>query len=154
MGKGYPSFVEEYKKVYGEAPISGYHANAYDAAEMAIKAIPKVAKTDKEGNLYIGRKALRDAVFAEKFEGMSGPIACDAYGQCAKFKPAVYEFISAIQRHSRWARTRRKSGHNPPNGLSLRAERSNPHRVMDCFGFTPSQTTAVARPPGIPRRCR
>jgi branched-chain amino acid transport system substrate-binding protein len=94
MGKGYPQFVEQYKKVYGEAPISGYNANAYDAAEMAIKAITKVAKTDKDGNLYIGRKALRDAVFAEKFDGLSGPIACDQYGQCAKFKPAVFEFIS------------------------------------------------------------
>src|SRR5215472_9150030 len=95
MGKGYPAFVEKYKKIYGEAPISGYHANAYDAAEMAIKAIEKVAKTDKDGNLYIGRKALRDAVFAEKFAGLSGPIACDAHGQCAAFKPAVYEFTSA-----------------------------------------------------------
>ena len=62
---------------------------------MAIKAIEKVAKTDKDGNLYIGRKALRDAVFADKFDGISGPIACDTYGQCAQFKPAVYEFISA-----------------------------------------------------------
>ena len=95
MGKAYPSFVEQYKNVYGEAPISGYHGNAYDAAEMAIRAIPKVAKADKDGNLYIGRKALRDAVFAETFDGMSGPIACDAYGQCAKFKPAIYEFVSA-----------------------------------------------------------
>ncbi len=94
MGKGYPAFVEEYTKAYGEAPISGYHANAFDAAEMAIKAIPKVAKADKEGNLYVGRQALRDAVFAEKFDGLSGPIACDPYGQCAKFKPAVYEFVS------------------------------------------------------------
>ena len=95
MGKGYPEFLEKYKKAYGEAPISGYHANAYDAAEMAIKAIEKVGKTDKDGNLYIGRKALRDAVFAEKFAGLSGPIACDKYGQCAAFKPAVFEFVSA-----------------------------------------------------------
>ncbi len=94
MGKGYPALVVEYKKVYGETPISGYHANAYDAAEMVIRALPKVAKADKEGNLYVGRQALRDAVFAEKFDGLSGPIACDAYGQCAKFKPAVYEFVA------------------------------------------------------------
>ncbi len=91
------TFVEQYKKVYGEAPISGYNANAYDAAEMAIKAITKVAKTDKDGNLYIGRKALRDAVFAEKFDGLSGPIACDQYGECAKFKPAVFEFVSDVR---------------------------------------------------------
>ena len=84
MGKGYPKFVEEYKKAYGEAPISGYHANAYDAAELAFKAIEKVAKTDTSGATYIGRKALRDAVFAIKFDGISGPIACDPYGECAQ----------------------------------------------------------------------
>ena len=94
MGKGYPAFVAEYKKVYGEAPISGYHANAYDAAEMAITAIKEVAKTDKDGNLYIGKKAFHDALFKVHFAGLSGPIACDTHGQCAKFKPAVYQFNS------------------------------------------------------------
>jgi branched-chain amino acid transport system substrate-binding protein len=95
LGKGYVRLLAEYKKVYGEAPISGYHANAYDAAMMAVKAIEKVAKTDSAGNLYIGKKALHDAVYAEKFDGMSGPIECDAHGECAKFKPAVYEFTKA-----------------------------------------------------------
>ena len=95
MGKGYPKFVEEYKKDYGEAPISGYHANAYDGAMLAIKAIEKVAKTDKDGNLYIGRKALRDAVFGIKFDGISGPIACDPYGECSQFQASVLEFTSA-----------------------------------------------------------
>jgi branched-chain amino acid transport system substrate-binding protein len=95
MGKGYPGFVEEYKKIYGEAPISGYHANAYDAAEMAVTAIKKVAKTDKDGNLYIGKKAFHDAIFEVKFSGLSGPIGCDTHGQCAKFKPAIYQFVSA-----------------------------------------------------------
>ena len=95
MGKGYPKFLEEYKAAYGENPTSGYHANSYDAAMMAVKAIEKVGKTDSAGNLYIGRKALRDAVYASQFDGLSGPIKCDAYGQCASFKPAVMEFTSA-----------------------------------------------------------
>ena len=95
MGKGYPKFVEEYKKAYGEAPISGFHANAYDGTMLAIKALEKVAKPDKDGNLYVGRKAFRDAVFATKFEGISGPIACDEYGECSQFKPSVLEFTSA-----------------------------------------------------------
>lgn len=95
MGKGYGKFVEDYKKAYNEGPISGYHANAYDAAMLAIKAIEKVAKTDSSGNLYIGRKALRDAIFDTKFEGISGPISCDANGQCGQFKPSVLEFTSA-----------------------------------------------------------
>jgi branched-chain amino acid transport system substrate-binding protein len=95
MGKGYPKFLEEHQKMFGEAPVSGGHANAYDAAVMAFKAIEQVGKTDTDGNLYIGKRAMRDAVFAVKFEGLSGPIACDAYGQCASFKPGVYEFMSA-----------------------------------------------------------
>jgi branched-chain amino acid transport system substrate-binding protein len=95
MGSGYPKFVEAYKSAYGEAPISGYHANAYDAAELAFKAIEKVAKTDANGATYIGRKALRDAVLATKFEGVSGSIACDEHGQCAQFRPAVYEFTNS-----------------------------------------------------------
>jgi branched-chain amino acid transport system substrate-binding protein len=95
MGKGYPAFVEEYKKAFGEAPISGNHANAYDAAILATKAIEKVAKTDAAGNLYIGKKALRDAVFASKFDGISGPIACDTYGECGEFTPSVLEYTSA-----------------------------------------------------------
>jgi branched-chain amino acid transport system substrate-binding protein len=94
MGTGYPKFVEAYKKDYGEAPISGYHANAYDGAQLAFKAIEKVAKTDANGVTYIGRKALRDAVLTIKFDGVSGPIGCDKYGECAQFKPAVYEFTN------------------------------------------------------------
>jgi branched-chain amino acid transport system substrate-binding protein len=95
MGKGYPKFLKEYKQMFGEAPISGFHADAYDAAVMAWKAIESVGKTDSEGNLYIGKKALRDAVFASKFDGLSGPINCDPYGQCAAFKPSVLEFTSS-----------------------------------------------------------
>jgi branched-chain amino acid transport system substrate-binding protein len=95
MGKGYPKFMDEYKKAFGEAPIAGYHSHAYDGAMLAFKAIEKVAKTDNAGVTYIGRKALRDAVFATKFDGISGPIACDKYGECGKFAPAVYEYTNA-----------------------------------------------------------
>ncbi len=95
MGKSYPKLLAEYRTMFGEAPTSGYHSNAYDAMILAAKAITAVAKTDKAGNLYIGKKALRDAVYATKFDGASGPIACDAHGECAKFKPAVYEFTNA-----------------------------------------------------------
>jgi branched-chain amino acid transport system substrate-binding protein len=94
VGPGIVGF-EEYKQMFGEAPISGYHANAYDAATMAIMAIQKVAVTAKDGTTYIGRKALRDAVYATRFDGVGGPIACDPHGECAQFKPAVYQFTNA-----------------------------------------------------------
>ena len=34
-------------------------------------------------------------MFATKFEGVGGPIGCDKHGECAQFKPAVYEFTNA-----------------------------------------------------------
>ena len=95
LGKGYPAFVEKYKDTFGEGPISGYNANAYDGATMAIMAIEKVAVTAADGTTYIGKKALHDAIYATKFEGLSGPIACDPHGECAAFKPAVYEYTNA-----------------------------------------------------------
>lgn len=95
MGKGYPKFLAEYKKDYGQGPISGYHANAYDAVILATRAIARVAKTDHAGTLFIGRKALRDAVFATKFDGISGRISCDKYGECAAFHGSVLQFSSA-----------------------------------------------------------
>lgn len=95
MGTGYPRFVSEYTEKFGEAPISGYHANAYDAAMMAIEAIKKVAVDDGSGVLTIDRKALRDALFKTKMEGLTGQIDCDEHGQCAKFKGAVFEYVNA-----------------------------------------------------------
>ena len=95
LGKSYPKLLAEYTKTFGEAPISGYHANAYDAMMLAAKAIQAAAKTDAGGNLYIGKKALRDAVYATRFDGMTGRVACDAHGECQKYKGAVYEFTNA-----------------------------------------------------------
>ncbi|MGI9304800.1 MAG: branched-chain amino acid ABC transporter substrate-binding protein [Gammaproteobacteria bacterium] len=96
FGKAYPEFLEKYKEKYGEAPIQAFHANAYDGAIMALMAIEKVAQKDDAGNTYIGRKALRDALFATKgLDGIGGPIACNEHGDCAGFKFAVYEFTDS-----------------------------------------------------------
>jgi branched-chain amino acid transport system substrate-binding protein len=93
-GAGYPAFVESYKAAYGEGPISGFHANAYDAATLVLAAIQKIAVRDSKDNLHIGRRALRDAVLAVRLDGVSGPIACNPYGECAQFRPAVYQFTN------------------------------------------------------------
>lgn len=96
MGEKYPAFVEAYKAKFGEAPIQAFHANAYDGAQILIEAIKKVAVKGDDGTTYIGRKALRDALFATKgHEGVSGLIECNEHGQCAGFKFAVYRFTNA-----------------------------------------------------------
>ncbi|HVI83980.1 MAG TPA: branched-chain amino acid ABC transporter substrate-binding protein, partial [bacterium] len=68
---------------------------SYDAAMITFAAIQKVAKSDG-GSLYIGRQALRDALFATKgFKGLTGTLTCDANGDCADPHIAVYQVLSA-----------------------------------------------------------
>ena len=94
MGRRYPELVEKYREKYGEAPIQAFHQNAYDGMAVALMAIEKVAVKDEAGNTYIGRQALRDALFAtEGFEGMGGEMTCNEHGDCAAFKFAAYRFV-------------------------------------------------------------
>ncbi len=92
FGAGYKTFLEKHQKKYGEKPIAPFHAHAYDAAMMILAAIEKVAKKGPDGALYIGRKALRDALYATKnFKGLTGNITCDRYGDCADPRIAIYK---------------------------------------------------------------
>ncbi|MDQ7840679.1 MAG: branched-chain amino acid ABC transporter substrate-binding protein [bacterium] len=96
LGPAYKVFQEKHQKKYGEKPLAPFHAHSYDAALMIFAAIEKVAKKDSAGNTYIGRKALRDALFATKnFKGLTGTLTCDKYGDCADPKIAVYQTLSA-----------------------------------------------------------
>jgi len=88
---GYKDFLAKHSKKYGEKPLAPFHAHAYDAARIIFVAIQKVGKTAPDGTLYIGRKALRDALYATKnFKGLTGNVTCNEYGDCADPKIAVY----------------------------------------------------------------
>lgn len=92
FAEGYKDFLAKHQKKYGEKPIAPFHAHAYDAAMMIFAAIEKVAKKGPDGTLYIGRKALRDALYATKdFKGLTGTLSCDQFGDCADPRIAVYQ---------------------------------------------------------------
>lgn len=96
LGPKYKEFLDKHQKKYGEKPLAPFHAHAYDGAMMIFAATEKVAKKDAAGNTYIGRKALRDALYATKsFKGLTGTLTCDKYGDCADPKIAVYQTESA-----------------------------------------------------------
>lgn len=58
---------------------------------MIFAAIEKVAVKDGD-TLYVGRKALRDALYATKgMKGLTGNITCNQYGDCADPRIAVYQ---------------------------------------------------------------
>ncbi len=96
LGPRYKEFLGKYQKRYGEKPLAAFHAHAYDATMMVLDAIERVHKTDGAGTLYIGRTALRDALFATKgFPGLTGTLTCSPNGDCADPKIAVYQIASA-----------------------------------------------------------
>jgi branched-chain amino acid transport system substrate-binding protein len=92
FGAGYKDFVAKHQKKYGEKPIAPFHAHGYDAALMIFAAIEKVAKKAPDGTLHIGKQQLRDALYATKnLKGLTGNLNCDAYGDCADPRIAVYK---------------------------------------------------------------
>jgi branched-chain amino acid transport system substrate-binding protein len=89
---GYQSFLKKHQAKYGIKPEAPFHAFAYDATMMILKAIDKVGQVGSDGSLTIDRMKLRDALYATKnLKGMTGNITCDQYGDCADPAIAVYQ---------------------------------------------------------------
>jgi branched-chain amino acid transport system substrate-binding protein len=85
-------FLPAYTEVSQEdAPISVFHAHAFDAYNMLAQAIEEVA-FDEDGTTFIPRTGLRDAFMSiEGFEGITGTLTCDENGDCADAKISVSE---------------------------------------------------------------
>jgi branched-chain amino acid transport system substrate-binding protein len=82
--------LEAYEERYGTEPLSVFHAHAYDATMMLLTAVDEVAEEADDGTLLIGRQALRDALYdTSSFEGVTGTLNCDEYGDCADPQIAV-----------------------------------------------------------------
>jgi branched-chain amino acid transport system substrate-binding protein len=82
-----------YEKTYGTpaGKLSPYTWTAYDAAAVLVKVIKDVAIKGGDGNLYIPRGALVDAVRNIKdYKGLSGLVSCDAAGECSASGPSFY----------------------------------------------------------------
>jgi branched-chain amino acid transport system substrate-binding protein len=74
-------FLPAYKDQFGET-TSVFHAHAFDAVQIVLKAIEEVAIEDG-GTLYIPRTALRDAIAETSgYQGIVGELTCDEFGDC------------------------------------------------------------------------
>jgi branched-chain amino acid transport system substrate-binding protein len=88
-GTLYEDFLAKYVEKYGSEPISVFHAHSFDAANMIFACIEEVG-VDDGGTLHVGRQALRDCLFAtSNFQGITGNLTCDQYGDCADPKISV-----------------------------------------------------------------
>lgn len=78
----YDEFVTKYEAAYGEAPIQAFHAHAYDATLMVLTAIESVAQVSGD-SLVIDLQGLRDELHSMTYEGLTGTLSCDEFGDCA-----------------------------------------------------------------------
>ncbi|HET6597879.1 MAG TPA: branched-chain amino acid ABC transporter substrate-binding protein [Anaerolineales bacterium] len=94
--EGYASFIEKHNAKYGGAPLSIFHAHAYDATNIILAALEQVVTEDADGTLHVPRQALRDAIYATKdFKGITGTLSCSPTGDCGAPVIAVYEVVNA-----------------------------------------------------------
>ncbi|MCF6187083.1 MAG: branched-chain amino acid ABC transporter substrate-binding protein [Desulfobulbaceae bacterium] len=74
-----------YKAKFKEDPAVSYYLSGYDAADLLFHAIEQAAVQDRTGVLHIGRKKLRDTLYATKtFKGITGVLSCDQFGDCGR----------------------------------------------------------------------
>ena len=92
FGSGYQGMVDKYLKKYNvKSVLAPFHAHAYDAMNMLLAALEKSTVKDADGTLHVQKQALRDALSATKgLQGITGNITCDANGDCADPKIAIY----------------------------------------------------------------
>lgn len=99
---GYADFLTKYQTKYGQGPTAAFHAHAYDATNILLNAIEKVATTDADGTTYVPKGALRDALFATKdFPGLTGILSCSPTGDCGAPLIAVYQ-VTAREVGGEW----------------------------------------------------
>ena len=100
-GEAYDEFLATWEEELGGAPPSGFHAHAYDAANLVMDMVEAVAEEHDDGSLTIGRQAMRDAMAAvEGYVGLTGTLTCQDEspyaGDCATGTAlAVFEVTEA-----------------------------------------------------------
>jgi branched-chain amino acid transport system substrate-binding protein len=85
-------FDNKYEEAYGDPPgaISTFTWHGYDVVDALITAIESVAIKGEDGNLYIPREELIDAVNnLEGYEGLTGTLTCNS-GECNATGPNFY----------------------------------------------------------------
>lgn len=87
-------FDARYEAKFGVAAgaLSPYSWFGYDAANLIIEGIKKVAVVAEDGTLYVPRVALAEAVRSTSgYQGLTGEITCDETGECKRGGFAVFQ---------------------------------------------------------------
>ncbi|MYD11604.1 MAG: ABC transporter substrate-binding protein [Chloroflexi bacterium] len=107
-GEKYETLLKAWEDEFGGRPPSSFHAHAYDATNLVLNAVEKVAIEADDGTLFIGRQAMREAISAvENYDGVTGNLTCldeSPYaGDCGNPESlAVFEITEAVLYDGLW----------------------------------------------------
>ncbi len=74
-------YAQKYVEINGSEPPAPFGEQAYDAYNIILDAIEKVAIKKADGGLLIPRKALLEALYATKdYQGLTGTLSANEYG--------------------------------------------------------------------------
>lgn len=105
-GRRSARFLESWVARYGDGPHSGLHALAFDATRLLLDTIAAVAVQRADGNLSIGRQALREAIASrESFAGVGGDYACLLPGDCTLQQEIAIFRLSPAEAGQGWPPT-------------------------------------------------
>lgn len=92
----YLKYLSQYEELYSEKPQGNIFASAYDTIDLLVEKLREVSVVDSEGSLHIGRQALRVALYnTRNFEGVTGVLSCDSFGDCSKVPFSIFHFKDA-----------------------------------------------------------
>jgi branched-chain amino acid transport system substrate-binding protein len=86
-----PDWIKNFEAKYG--PRQTFSPQAYDAANILMLAVEKAAQKQPDGSLIIGKKALRNAVADTKYNGITGEISFDPYGDRTGSVVVIYKVV-------------------------------------------------------------
>ena len=103
-GPEYAEFLELWQEAFGNSPPGSYHAHAFDATNILLDAIESVARITEDGEIFVGREALRSAIAATTdFNGITGTLSCSPTGDCATGEAiGVFEIGEAEVYEANW----------------------------------------------------
>lgn len=86
------AFDEAYSSAYGmeAGELSAFSWSSYDTGAVLVAAIEKVAIVGDDGNLYVPRGAVVEAVRTTDYTGLTGLVKCDEVGECNASGPTFY----------------------------------------------------------------
>lgn len=79
-GVAFDQLTTQYIAKYGKIADDSSYTFTFDAANILLNALESVAVQDQDGTLHIGRQALRDTMYVTSYDGVTGTLTCDKFG--------------------------------------------------------------------------